>query len=474
MRVVAAFLVNTLCNFAIGLLVAKFLGPEEFGRFALTLAVGGALQMLLFEWIRQSAIRFYSQRSRVDQPQLRSTLDVSFLAIAAVVSVGVCLAMAAGLDFHMPNSLVGLAVAASIVNGLFDYNTAMVRARFDDVLYGRLVLTKNLVALVCTAGGALVFRSATMALVGVCISMAGSLVAFRASLADANASPRLAQRGNGRVFFGYAAPIVVANLLYILLPLLNRALVARYYGFAETGQFSLAFDIGSRVTNSIGSALDVVLFQLAVRAAETHGDTHGHQQVARNMSAVFAILTPACAGVWLILPSLEQLVVPVEYRGPFRSYLSVLLLGQFLFGLINYAINPVFQIAKRTMPLIIAAVVGGLADVALILWLPREASSLALAYSGAMAAGFVALIGLARAYGGSFPALRDLVAASAGVATMALALVPLRDHAPGLLTLLEQMLAGVIIYGLFVFAFDIAGLRELCFGVARRLRARFA
>src|SRR6476619_8052901 len=37
MRVLGAFLCNTLCNFGIGLIVAKFLGPAEYGRFALAL-----------------------------------------------------------------------------------------------------------------------------------------------------------------------------------------------------------------------------------------------------------------------------------------------------------------------------------------------------------------------------------------------------------------------------------------------------
>ena len=39
MRVLGAFLFNTLCNFGIGLIVAKLLGPAEYGPFALTLAI---------------------------------------------------------------------------------------------------------------------------------------------------------------------------------------------------------------------------------------------------------------------------------------------------------------------------------------------------------------------------------------------------------------------------------------------------
>ena len=56
MRVVFAFFVNTLFNFAIGLLVAKFLGPEQFGQFALALAVGMVIQTAAFDWIRLTAI----------------------------------------------------------------------------------------------------------------------------------------------------------------------------------------------------------------------------------------------------------------------------------------------------------------------------------------------------------------------------------------------------------------------------------
>ena len=39
MKLAITFALNTLFNFAIGLMVAKFLGPEEYGRFALALAV---------------------------------------------------------------------------------------------------------------------------------------------------------------------------------------------------------------------------------------------------------------------------------------------------------------------------------------------------------------------------------------------------------------------------------------------------
>ena len=64
MSVVLTFLVNTIFNLIVGLIVAKFLGPEEYGKFALAIAVMTFGQTLAFEWIRQSAVRFYSERTR--------------------------------------------------------------------------------------------------------------------------------------------------------------------------------------------------------------------------------------------------------------------------------------------------------------------------------------------------------------------------------------------------------------------------
>jgi hypothetical protein len=270
----------------------------------------------------------------------------------------------------------------------------------------------------------------------------------------------------------YAVPIVAANLLYLLIALVNRTLITRWYGFAETGQFSLAFDLGTRIVASIGTMLDVLLFQMAVRAEETHGVDEGRLQVARNMAVVAAILLPTCAGAWLTIPSVEALIVPADYRGPFEYYFSLLIVGLFCYGMINFAINPVFQIAKRTVPMIAAAVIACIADPVIIYLLPQTAASLALAQSGAVAAGLVALVFFAMASGACWPRARDLLLSLVATGTMIACVLPMRQFAPGMATLLLQIATGVFIYGLFVGLFDIAGLRLVTLDLLDRLRAR--
>lgn len=461
MRIVFAFLVNTIFNLIVGLIVAKFLGPAEYGRFALAIGVMIFGQALVFEWIRQCAIRFYSFRTRDSKPRVRATLDAAF----ALVSIGfvplVVIVALLGPETSLPRDLLALAFAASFANGLFDYQTALARARFDDRLYMRIVVIKNMFSLVCMAGGAWATGSARITLAAGMVSLLGALAFSYKRLHDPDAGFEKADRRLMRCYGAYAAPIVAAVVLYQLIPLVNRELATRFFGFAETGRFALAYDLGLRAVAALGSALDVLLFQIAVRAHDLHGLDKAHEQIARNMAVVFAILLPACVGMWIVLPSIEVLIVPQAYRGAFGLFLTLMLPGLFCLGLSQFALNAIFQIARKTGPVVLAALVVCVADPLIFLALPRaeDASSLALAQSLAMALGLLTLLVFAQANRPQWPPARDLfwsVLASVGMAALA---GPFRSAHPGLLQMIAQMAIAGGVYAIVVALTDLAGLR---------------
>jgi O-antigen/teichoic acid export membrane protein len=350
-----------------------------------------------------------------------------------------------------------------------------VRARFHDRLYTRLIVVKNILAFTLTGGGAFWFHSAEMTLLGSILSLSGSVITARASLSDPGADPSRARRGIARGLLRYGLPIVGANLLYLTMPLANRSLAAVLYGFSESGQFSLAYDMGAKAVQAIGSTLDVILFQIAVAAHERHGAEHSKRQLADNIAIVVAIVLPSCTGIWLILPSVEQIIVPSQYRGPFGHLLTLMMAGLFAFAMILYGINPIFQIAKRTAPMIGAAVVACLVDAILLMVLPRgdDASALAIAQTGGFIGAFVTLTLVAALTRPQWPRWRDIGGAVVGTAAMAAILLPLRESTPGLVTLVLQIMSGVVIYTFFVVALDIAGLRTLFLARLRPLAARF-
>ena len=93
--------------------------------------------------------------------------------------------------------------------------------------------------------------------------------------------------------FAWAAG-VIAGVGALAIALLDRLWVAHRWGYAQSGYFSLAFDIGWRVLAAFGAALDVLLFQIAVRANEKQGATHACLQCWRLPHWGCGWLRPAC------------------------------------------------------------------------------------------------------------------------------------------------------------------------------------
>jgi O-antigen/teichoic acid export membrane protein len=463
MWMMVPFALNSLLNFVVGLLVAKFLGPAEYGRFVLALSVAVVLQTFVFDWLRLAATRFYSEQDRRDHPEIRSTLDASFAALAAPAIVAAFLLWTLRLDLPLSHDLAALAVGVSLSNALFDTATALVRARFHDKAYSALVIAKNVLAFALTVGGAFVFHSADVALAGMITSVAGCLVVARREVADPNTRFGLAERRLATRFLAYGLPIVLASVLYQIVPLINRTLLSRGYGFAEVGQISLAFETGVRIVGALGSAIDVILFQLAVHTERVTGAEAARAQISRNMGVVLAIAAPAVAGSWLILPSFEALFVPENFRGPFAHYYALMTPALFAFAMTNYGVNTAFQLAHRLTPLIIAALVALLADLLAVILLPATADATRFAYAQSVSsvAGLAALVALLFLLEPMWPRLRDVAGAAVATMVMLMAGAPMRAMAPGVITLASQIATGAALYGAVAYAFDVGGLRSM-------------
>jgi peptidoglycan biosynthesis protein MviN/MurJ (putative lipid II flippase) len=135
--------------------------------------------------------------------------------------------------------------------------------------------------------------------------------------------------------------------------------------------------------------------------------------------------------------------------------------GLAAFTLMMYAVAPIFQIAKRTAPMVVAALAALGAQAMLIAFLPRVGGGhwLALAQSGALVVGLGVALLFAWAARPQWPRARDLLGALAATGAMALALWPLGAHAPGVTLLAAQAGLGAAVYGALAWIFDIARLR---------------
>jgi O-antigen/teichoic acid export membrane protein len=470
MTFVAIFLVNAALSFALSLVVAHLVGPEAFGRYAVALSVSVVINTVLFEWLRLSTTRFYSERVRASEPRVETTLNTLYAMTSAAVVLIAGVLLVSGADLGLSPGLLAAAAAVGLSVGLFDYRTAQARARFLDRRYAALLFGRGVLAFCLAAGAAWLWREPALALLGSAVAAAATLTLVR-DKREGGIAGRFDRALLVR-FARYAVPLVAATAIYQALPLLNRAVLAGRSGFAEAGYFSLASEIAVRLFQNVGSALDLALFQLAVRAEEREGRHAGERRISQNLGIVAAIIMPSCIGLAAVWPSFEALFVPASFRGQVAGAMMLAIPAFGAYALVQYGLNPVFQIRHRTAPVVAAAAAALAVNVALLLAWPgaAAASGIAAVQLIGLGAGFVVLAGLALNARAMFP-WRDL-AFSAGVsAAMGAALWPWREALPPLPGLIAQVFVGAAIYAVAALAFDIGGARSALARLSSRRRA---
>lgn len=468
MGIVLTFVINAGLNLVLGLAVAGVLGPAEYGRFALASMLAIVLCTALFDWLRLSTTRFAGEAGAGES--LRASLFAGYGTVALTV-FGIAL-LADCFELGLAGIPVVLVATAAVANALFEFRAADARAQFRDKAYLRLVIAKNVLALVLMVAAAWLMADAAwvigmLALSAALAVLAGGLVVKRGRALVAGA--RAADLSS---FARYGLPIVGANLVYQIIVLANRGFGADAFGLAEAGKLSLATDLTIRLFLSAGAALDAYLFQLAVRRRSEAGQEAGDQQIAANMLIVAAVLGFCGACFFVGLPSVEAIVIPEQYRGSFAALGTILVPGVIAFCFMQFGLNPIFQLNGRTGIVIWTALAALVLDLALVWLMPRTfgIAGIVWAHSAALVAGGLAALVPAMRIRGCWPAWRDWFAVLLATLAAGLAMWPMRGLGTPWAVLIAAGLAGSLVFIGCLAAFDVLSLRVWLRRLATRLR----
>lgn len=471
MTLLVPFMVNAGVNFALGLLIAAFLGPAAFGLYAIAAATVVLLATAGLDWIKLAAVRFYSARTREAEPEIRATLDLVFIGAALLLCLVPAIVAAAGWRIGLPPALLAAAVAAGIGTGWFEYYGVLARALFLDRVYARLVLLRCAVALTVMVGLAWATREPLPVVLG---GLAASLVAVlsvRAALSDGPLRPATFRRDWAREILRYGLPLVAGNAVYSLIPLLNRTWLAETHGLAEAGYFSLASDIGLKLFGTLATTVEILALRHVLRLDEISGRAAALAQIGRNIVLALAVVLPAAVGLWLVLPAFEKLVVPMAFRGHFAADMALLLPGFAALAAFQAALAPVFLLDKRTLATTLMALLAlALNLILLVLLAPGHGAGAApVAQSAALVAVMLLGVVLVLPRLPQAPPLRDTAIVLLATLAMAALLWPLQGRFAPAIELPLQILLGAGIYLGLVLGCDVGGWGRL---LLARLRSR--
>ncbi len=461
MVAVLAFSANALLNFVLGLLVAWFLGPQAFGIYAIGATLLVLLNAAFLDWIKLSAVRFYTQDDG-NRAAVRRSLDSLFTYSVLGMAILILSGWMAGVDARLPLAMMAATAAAAIGGGLFDYMQAIARARRDDAAYARLVMLKNALALVLMSGGAWWFQSPALVMLGAAVSSCLAVGALWSRLKDSPLSLSLPEKQQALLFVRYASPLIAANVLYATVPLLNRVVMAERFGLEESGIFALASDIGFKLLCTTSAAFEILTLPAVVAVAERATLADAYKAIARNSVIGLALMLPLAAGFVLVLPAFEQLLVPPAFRGRFADYVIWLMPAFLALCLAQTCFNPVFMVAKATRLAFLTGAAAVIVNCALLYVIPRfnAPQHVAFAMSAGFASGLLVLAIGALRVAEARPALRDVGVILGATTLMALCLWPFRHSGPALLNLPLMAGCGALLYGTVVLTFNVADSRR--------------
>lgn len=466
-------IVQAISGFGAIVVFTRLLSPADYGAYALGFSVMSLVHTCLFTWLEASMARFYAaEPDAAGRADLFATLyrawGVVALALPVVsgaillalpVSVGLKLAIAAGLASILGRSLLKL---------------AQERRRAAGVVAGYAWID------MAQAGGGFVL-GAGLALAGWggAGPLAGAGIASALLLAAALPGElRIARRGRFqrprlRGYLIYGLPLSLSLVMGLALSTTDRFVLAGYLNEASVGAYHAGYSLSSRTLDILFIWLGMAGGPAAVAALERGGET-ALRVTALDQARLMALIgLPAAAGLALVSRPLCQLMVGPALAGPAAAVTPWIALSALFSGVTTYYFHTAFTLGRRTRLLLLAMAIPAVVNLILALVLVPRFGLMGAVWATAASYG----LGLLASAGLGRRALRlplpwsTLAKVAAATAVMALAIAAL-PRLDGVRALCLETAVGVLVYAAAVLALDAAGARSRVLDGLQLVRAR--
>jgi O-antigen/teichoic acid export membrane protein len=219
---------------------------------------------------------------------------------------------------------------------------------------------------------------------------------------------------------------------------------------------------------------------LAVAAFAHGGIVAARPHLERSAELLFAVLLPATFGLAVISSDLGNLVLGPDFRATGGEIMPILCFAWLFQAISQSYVHTSFHLAQRPFLLVCHGGVTLVINVVATFLLVSRFAFVGAAFALVLSEAFGAILGLLLTrFACPLPLVpMKLLRIALGTGAMALLLRLAQDHweLVGAPALAAKVMAGVAIYGCFVIAFDIAGMRRIALnlvtGLVRRYRVQ--
>lgn len=456
--------ISGILNFVAVAAYTRLLQPAEYGEYSLVVAGVGFCNVIFFQWLRLSLLRFYPIY-KDDKQSFLSTLLAGFVVLVFLTAVIGLLLVSTLLD-HLNRGLIALGIPLLWATAWFELNLELARNYLQPVWYGIIIGAKSVIALIVGSIAVLMGFGGYGPLIGLLFGMLLTSVCWGweqwKGIHPKPVHPIL------REFFRYGLPLTGVFALEFVVSASDRLLLGALVGISEAGLYSATYDLTRQGITMLLVIVNLAGYPLAIRALEEDGIAAAREQLRRNALLLLMIGLPASAGLVLLAPSIAHVALGGPFVDVAVSIIPITVAAALVAGLKVFYFDQAFQLGRWTLGQVwvLVVVVGG--NLLLNLWwIPAHGvRGAAWATVVAYTIGLVGTVILGRrAFPLPFP-WRDGGKLVVATAVMALGLSFIGQTEKWYL-LGINIIVGALIYVMTVFALNVAECRKSIMGKVR-------
>ena len=353
--------VSGLLSFLTVSIYTRLLSPKEYGGYALIAATIAMMGMLFYFWQRVSLLRFLP--TRVNEPELLyASSAIGYLVSCLLTGLVVLPAIILGEKEGLSKTLVLTGLVLLWSEALFELVLEFFRARLSPVKYAVYGVLKGLIAL--GVGSLLVWLN--FSILGVLLGLVTANILIlclgaRSFLTELFLSIRSFDPSVNKEFLRYGLPFTVSFAFGCILNLSDRYFISYYIGQADTGYYSVGYELARQSTWIVMQAINLAFYPIVIRTLDQEGTVAANALLETNFLLLIGIAAPIAFGVSALADPIARLFFGAEYIDQVARIIPLSSLSAVVSGLYGFYFVQTFQLGRKTYlqiwPVAIAAVV---------------------------------------------------------------------------------------------------------------------
>jgi O-antigen/teichoic acid export membrane protein len=351
-----------LINFAALAVYSRLLAPDEFGRYALVLAGVGFANVMVFQWLNLVLSRFWAANENQPERFLGGILAL-FLALAlAAGSIGI-LVVSLWSDQAWRQLLI-LALLLLVAQAWFELNLVLAQVQIKPAWYGKLLVSKTMVAL--GVGGILAWLG-----LGSFAPITGLIVAYLAAFLFflspvwRGISPYWPEVESLRAQLRYGLPLAVTFALNWVMDGSDRLLLGWLLDERAVGFYAAGYDLAFQSLTLLLTIINTAGYPLVLHALDKNGVEQARWQLGQNGEL---LITAAFVGVTMMIalaPQIIELIIGEKFRTGALLVFPWVALAAAISGIKAFHFDIAFHLKKSSPYLVLTGTIAAAVNVVL-------------------------------------------------------------------------------------------------------------